>query len=136
MEKKRKIIQVYAIVVNVVLIITFIISLTGLIAALIDRNAPLYAGYNQEDLSSFDKYKLEVLKSTKKDDAYIPDDETIRGMFEDAREERINQAMHRSFRDLMVSSVVIGICFILFGFHWWLFRKFDAVELPSTTTSS
>lgn len=126
MEKKRKIIQVYAIIVNVVVIITFIISLTGLVSALIDRNAPLYAGFNQEDLSSFERYKLEVLKSTKKDDAYIPSDETIRGMFEDAREERINRAMHRSFRDIMVSSVVMVLCVVLFGIHWWLFRKYDA----------
>ena len=128
MEKKRKIIQVYAIIVNVVVIITFIISLTGLVSALIDRNAPLYAGFNQEDLSSFERYKLEVLKSTKKDDAYIPSDETIRGMFEDAREERINRAMHRSFRDIMVSSVVMVLCVVLFGIHWWLFRKFDEVQ--------
>jgi ABC-type transport system involved in multi-copper enzyme maturation permease subunit len=125
MEKKRKVIQVYAIIVNIVVIVTFIISVTSLVSALIDRNAPLYAGYNQEDLSSFEKYKLEVLRSTKKDDAYIPTDETIREMFEAARQERINKAMHRTFRDLMVSSVVIAICFILFGFHWWLFRRYD-----------
>ena len=53
MEKKRSIIQVYAIIVNVVAIITFIISLTSLISAVIDRSAPLYVGgYNQTDLSS------------------------------------------------------------------------------------
>jgi hypothetical protein len=85
MEKKRNIIQVYAVIVNVVVIITIIISLTGLISAFIDRSAPLYASWDQQDLSSFEKYKLEVLKTTTEESAYIPTDEEIRGMYDSAK---------------------------------------------------
>ena len=128
MEKKRNIIQVYAVIVNVVVIITIIISLTGLISAMIDRNAPLYAGWDQQDLSSFEKYKFEVLKSTAEDAAYIPSNEMIRDMYESAKQERINKVMHRTYRDIIVSSVVIGICVILLAFHWWLIRKYDKMK--------
>ena len=125
MEKKRNIIQVYAIIVNVVAVITFIIASTSFIAALIDRNDPLYGGYSQIDLSSFEKYKMDVLKSTTKDDAFIPSDEEIRGMYEAATTDKINKVMHESLRTLVVSGVIIGVCIILFGFHWWLAKKYD-----------
>lgn len=125
MEKKRSIIQVYAIIVNVVAIITFIISLTSLVSALIDRSAPLYVGsYNQTDLSSFEKYKLDVLNSTEKDDTFVPDDEMIRKMYEDAKIDRINKVKHQSFRTIMVSSLIIGVSIILFIFHWWIAKKY------------
>jgi len=125
MEKKRSIIQVYAIIVNVVAIITFIISLTSLISAVIDRSSPLYVGgYNQTDLSSFEKYKLDVLNSTEKEDTFIPDDEMIRKMYEDAKIDKINKVKHQSFRTIMVSSLVMAVSIILFGFHWWLAKKY------------
>ena len=129
MEKKKNIIKVYAIIVNVVAIITFIIAATSLISAVIDRSDPLYAGYTQADLSSFEKYKMDVLKSTQKDDAYIPTDEQIKDMFEAAKTDRINKVQHQSFRTIVVSSVIIGVCIILFGFHWWIIRKYDRNEL-------
>ena len=109
MEKKENIIKVYAIIVNVVAIITFIIAATSLISAVIDRSDPLYAGYTQADLSSFEKYKMDVLKSTQKDDAYIPTDEQIKDMFEAAKTDRINKVQHQSFRTIVVSSVIIGV---------------------------
>jgi len=122
MEKKRKIIQVYAVIVNVVAIITFIIATTSLISAVIDRNAPLYTSHGA-DLSSFEKYKLDVLSSTQKDAAFLPTDDSIRKMYESAKEDRINRVNHESFRTITVSSVIILICIILFSFHWWLVRK-------------
>ena len=97
MEKKRNIIQVYAIIVNVVAIITFIIAITSHISALIDRNDPLYASYSKVDLSSFEKYKMDVLKSTRKDDAFIPTDEQIRDMFDAAKTDRVNKVQHSHF---------------------------------------
>ena len=125
MEKKRKIIQVYAVIVNVIAIITIIISATSLISAVIDRNDPMYAGYNNNaDLSSFDKYKLDVLSSTQKDAAFIPSDEEIQDMYEAAKEYWINKINHETFRTITVSSVIIGLCIILFAFHWWLAKKY------------
>ena len=128
MEKKRKAIQVYAIIVNVVAVITFIIATTGLITALIDRSDPLYGGYSQIDLSSFEKYKMDVLKTTTKDAAYIPSDKEIRGMYDAAKTDKINKVMHDSFRSMIVSGVVIAIAVILFGFHWMITRKYDKME--------
>lgn len=126
MEKKRSIIQVYAIIVNVVAIIAFIIALANLVSAVIDKNDPLYtSSYNESDLSSFEKYKLDVLSNSTKDAAYVPDDITIRTMYEDAKLQKINKVNHQSFRTIMVSSMVIVFCMLLFGFHWWLAKKYS-----------
>jgi hypothetical protein len=128
MEKKRNVIQVYAIIVNVVAVITFIIAATSFISAVIDRNDPLYGGYSQIDLSSFEKYKMDVLKTTTKDAVFIPTDEAIREMYDAAKTDKVNKVMHESFRTIIVSGVVIGIAIILFGCHWWLARKYDRKE--------
>ena len=125
MEKKRNIIQVYAIIVNVVAIITFLIASTSLFSALIDRGDPLYAGYSQIDLSSFDKYKLDVMKATAKDAAYIPTDAEIKGMYEAAKSDKINKVMHDSYRTIVVSGIIVAICLLLFGFHWWVAKKYN-----------
>ena len=126
MEKKRKIIQVYAVIVNVVAIITFIIAATDLISAIIDRNDPLYSHhYNQVDLSSFEKYKLDVLSSTKEDAAFIPTDKEIQDMFDAAKADKISKVNHTTFRSIMVSSVIMVFCLFLFGIHWWLIKKYS-----------
>jgi hypothetical protein len=125
MEKKRNIIQVYAIIVNVVAVITFIIATTGFITAVINRADPLYAGYSQIDLSSFEKYKMDVLKATTKEAAYIPTDEEIRAMFDAAKTDKISKVLHNSFREMVVSGVIMAIAIILFGFHWWIARKYE-----------
>ncbi len=126
MDKKRNIIQVYAIIVNVVAIIAFLISVTSLVSALIDRNEPLYtSSYNDADLSSFEKYKLDVLNSTNKDASYVPDDDAILKMYEDAKVEKINKVDHQSFRTIVVSGLIIGFCIILFAFHWGLVKKYS-----------
>ena len=125
MEKKRKIIQVYAVIVNIVAVITFIIAATNLISAIIDRSDPLYSNhYNQVDLSSFDKYKLDVLSSTKEDAAFIPTDESIREMYEAAKADKIRKVNHITFRTIMVSSVIMVFCLFLFAIHWWLIKKY------------
>lgn len=125
MEKKRRPIQIYAILVNVVSVIAFLIAATSLVSSLIDRGNPLYAGYSQIDLSSFDKYKMDVLGSTTKDAVYVPTDDEIRTMYEAAKTDKINQMMHRSWRDMVVSGIIIVISLILFGSHWWLMKKYD-----------
>ena len=125
MEKKRKPIQIYAMIVNIVAIIAFLIAGSSAVSALIDRGNPLYAGYAQVDLSSFDKYKLDVLKSTAKEAAYIPSDEEISKMYEAAKQDKINRVMHQSYRNLIVSSLTIFVAILLFGSHWWLMKKYD-----------
>lgn len=123
MEKKNKIIQVYAVVICVVAVITFIISVSSIVSAAIDRNDPLYAGRFEQKLSSLENFKMDVLKTTQKDQAFIPDDETINGMYEAAKENKIKIVEHQSYRTMTVSSLIILISLILFGAHWWLMRK-------------
>lgn len=126
MERKRNLIQVYAIIVNVVAIITFIISLSSLVSALIDRSDPIYVEtFSKVDLSSFEKYKLDVLNTTEQKNSYVPDDDTIRQMYEDAKSEKINKVNHQSLRSIVVSSLIMIIAIILFAFHWWLAKKFN-----------
>lgn len=125
MEKRRKPIQIYAMLVNVVAIIAFLIAATSVVAALIDRGNPIYAGYSQVDLSSFDKYKMDVLKTTTKEASYIPSDEEISNMFEAAKQDKINQVMHRTYRDIIVSVITIIVSAFLFGSHWWLMKKYE-----------
>lgn len=128
MEKKRKPIQIYAMLVNVVAIIAFLIAGTAVVSAVIDRGNPIYAGWSQIDLSSFDKYKMDVLKSTSKDAAYIPTDEEIRNMYEAAKQDHINKVMHRTYRDIIVSVITIVISLLLFAAHWWLMKKYNDQE--------
>ena len=128
MEKKRNVIQVYAIVVNVVAVITFLIASTSFISAVIDRSDPFYGGFSQTDLSSFQKYKMDLLKSTAKDDAFIPTDEAIKEMYDAAKTDRINKVMHQSFRTMIVSGVIMSVAIILFGSHWWIVKKYDSLN--------
>ena len=123
MEKKRKVIQVYAIIVCIVAIITFIICTAFLVSAIIDRSDPIHSGYSQVDLSSFENYKMEVMKSIGKDQAYIPDDQTIMKMYEAAKEEKINRTLHNTKSDIIVSGSLIVFCIILFITHWWMIKK-------------
>lgn len=125
MEKKRKPIQIYAMIVNIVAIVAFLIAGSSAVSALIDRGNPLYTGYSQVDLSSFDKYKLDVLKSTAKEAAYIPSDQEITKMYEAAKQDKINRVMHQSYRNLIVSGLTIVVAILLFGSHWWLMKKYD-----------
>lgn len=128
MEKKRKVIQVYALIVCIVAIITFIICMAVLVSAVIDRSDPIYSGYSKADLSSFENYKMEVMKSIDKDQAYIPDDQAIKQMYESAKEEKINKALHNSKRNIIVCSLLIIFCIILFLTHWWMIKKYSKDE--------
>ena len=124
MEKKRKVIQVYAIIVCIVAIITTIICIAILVSAIIDRGDPIYSGYSQNtELSSFENYKMGVMKSIEKDQAYIPDDQTIKQMYESAKDEKINKVLHDTKNNIIVTSMLILFCIILFFTHWWMIKK-------------
>jgi hypothetical protein len=123
MEKKQKIIQVYAVIICVIAVITVLISLSSLVSAIIDRDDPLHAQMYEVNLTSFENFKMDALKSTKKDQAYIPDDKTLRNMYEDAKADKINLVKHHTYRTIIVSSLIISISIILFATHWWIIRK-------------
>ncbi|MBS3993105.1 MAG: hypothetical protein KGZ87_05265 [Bacteroidetes bacterium] len=126
MEKKQKIIQIYAIIICVITITTIIFSIGNFVSSVIDRNDPLYAGWNKENINSYEQFKLDVLKSVTKDQVYIPDDIALKKMYEDAKQEKINTIMHQTKRSMLVDGFIIGICLILALSHWWIIKKQQA----------
>ena len=123
MEKKHKIMQVYAVIICVVTVITFLISVSAIVSAMMDRSDPLHAWRSEVKLSSLENFKMDVLKSTQKDQAYVPDDATILKMYESAKNDKILNVQHQSTTTITVSGIVIVICLVLFGTHWVLLRK-------------
>jgi len=138
MEKKQKIIQIYAVIVCVIAVITILISLSGLVSAYIDKSDPLavtvYSGKDTPSLASFENFKMDILKSIQKDQAYIPDDQTLHKMFEEAKLDKIKTIEHRTQRDIIVSGMIMVIAVILFGSHWWLMKKMKVVEVQKVNS--
>ena len=60
-----------------------------------------------------------------KEAAYIPTDDDILRMYEAAKAEQINQMLHISYRDIIVSTITVVISLLLFGSHWWLLKKYS-----------
>jgi hypothetical protein len=132
MEKSRKVgAQIYGYAVCLVAVITFLISVTTLVNAIIDLGDPLHSGYTppgSPSLASFENYKMDMLKTTHQGDAstttsYIPDDETLRAMFEAAKNDKIQSTRHESTKDMMIGSMLMVICIILFITHWRWMQK-------------
>lgn len=133
MEKPHRMAQIYGYIVCLVALITFIICLANIIPAIMDLGDPLHAGpawsnQSQPSLASFENYKMDVLKSTSKEGeqkelSYIPDDQTLRAMYEAAKEDRIATARHGSVRTIVVTSIIIIASIILFITHWMWMRR-------------
>ncbi|MFN9114851.1 MAG: hypothetical protein ACOVP6_06320 [Lacibacter sp.] len=120
--------QVYGYLVCIVAVITFLVSTGQLLNAIVDRADPIHAdGYYDggSTLSTFEAYKLEKMNAVQHADslsrAQIPDNNTLRSMYETEKAEKLAAAKHRNFRSLFVSSVLLVLSFSLFLFHWrWL----------------
>jgi len=128
MEKRRKPVQVYGIIVCIVSIITFIICLGILVSSIIDRSDPLLSGYSRYDLSSFENFKMDKLGSFKENQAYTPTDQELRNAYEAAKEEKINKLMHNTLNSIVVSSTILAITIILFFIHWYMIKKYSITE--------
>jgi hypothetical protein len=137
MEKSKVGTQIYAYTICVVAVITFLISVTALVNAVMDLQDPLHAGWvapGSASLASFENYKMDILKSTQKGDeaskeVYVPDDKTLRAMYEAARADKIQTVRHQSNKSIMVSGLLIVICVLLFGIHWRWARKISRAEV-------
>jgi hypothetical protein len=125
--------QIYGYLVCLVAVITFIICLADIIPSIMDLSDPLHAGssysmQSQPSLASFENYKMDILKSTEKDKsekatAYVPDDNTLRVMYNSAIEEKKQTEIHRAKRSIMVSSIIILVSVVLFITHWMWMRS-------------
>jgi hypothetical protein len=131
MEKPHRVAQIYAYLVCVVAIITVLICVSSLVSALLDLGDPLHSGWTPSgtpSLASFDNYKADILKSAPKDaeaskTGYTLDDQTLRAMYEAAKNDKIQNVRHESYRSITISTLLIVICIALFVTHWRWARK-------------
>ena len=125
MEKKSKAPLVYGYAICLVAVITLLISIAGIIFAVMDLGDPLYAGRSsgKTSLASFENYKMDMLKSPDEKQAWIPDDETLRTMYESEKDDVIRRVRHDSMRSLYINAVLITICIVLFLTHWRWMRR-------------
>ena len=137
MERSQKIgAQIYGYTVCLVSVITFLIAVTFLVNAIIDLGDPLHAGWTQPgspSLASFENYKMDILKSSQKGDeaataSYVPDDQTLRAMYEAAKADKIQSVKHQAHRALIIGGLLIAICVALFMTHWRWMRKSSQLE--------
>jgi len=128
MEKPNRIPQVYGYAVCLVTVITFLICATDFVNAFIDKGDPFHTnsfGKDASNLASFEIYKMDLLKTTKGDadpsKVSLPDDKTLREMYQTAKDEKIRSEMHRINKSLAVDSILIILCILLFTTHWrWM----------------
>ncbi len=132
MEKKRKPFQVYALIVCIVAIITFIICISILVSSIMDRSDPLLSGYSKNDLSSFENFKMDKLGSFKENQTYMPTDQELRTAYEAAKENKINKVMHNTLNAIVVTAILIVIAILLFFTHWGMMKKYGkSDEVPA-----
>ena len=130
MEKSTKMVaQFYGYAVCLVAVITFLLSFTAFVNAIVDADDPLHAGWStpgSPSLASFENYKMDVLKSSQKEDsakAFIPDDQTLRAMFEAAKADKIQKVKHGARQAVIIGGLLIIVSVILFASHWQWVKK-------------
>jgi hypothetical protein len=132
MEKSKKIgAQIYGYIICVVAVITFLICTTSMINAIMNLSDPIHSGWNPvgtPSLASYEIYKMDVLKTTKNENtttqtSFVPDDQTLRAMYDAAKADKIQSVKHESNKEIIVSVILILISVTLFVSHWRLIRK-------------
>jgi hypothetical protein len=136
MEKPQRMSQVYGYLVCLIAVITFLICVSTLISAIMDLGDPIHSGYTpagSPSLASFANYKMDILKSGVKDAesgkaAYVPDDQTLRAMYDAARNDKIQVVEHDGHRTVIIDGILIVVCVVLFASHWRWLRKIGRAE--------
>lgn len=86
-------------------------------------------GY-RHSLASYENYIMDVLSTADREQAYTPDDNALRAMFEAAKAEKIQSVEHRAKRTLLVNGWLIVLCALLFTTHWlWMRRRFRTTKV-------
>jgi ATP-dependent Zn protease len=132
MEKPVRIVsQVYGYAVCLVAVIIFLISITALVTSVLDLDDPIHSGYTppgSPSLASYENYKLDIVKSfqngsTGSKETYTPTEETLRSLYEAARNDKIQSSRHQSQKSILISGLMIFISVALFYIHWrWMQR--------------
>ena len=137
MEKPQRMPMIYGYLVCLVAVITVLICASTLVYAILDLGDPIHAGFTRAgtpSLASFDNYKMDILKSVSREGesaktTYIPDDQTLRGMYEAAKDDKIQTIRHESNRTIVIDTILILICIVLFVTHWRWMRKLAKEEI-------
>jgi len=135
MEKSSKLVpQLYGYAVCLVAVITFLLSFTAMVIAIVDVDEPLHAGWSfpvSPSLASYENYKMDVLKFTKGDlvtTSYLPDDQTLHAMYDAAKAERVLKVKHQARQSVIIGGLLIIVSVILFVSHWLWMQK--QIPLP------
>jgi hypothetical protein len=131
MESPQRMAQIYGYLVCLVAVITVLICVSTLISALLDLGDPLHSGWTPPgapSLASFDNYKTDILKSAPKEGeapkaAYVLNEETLRTMYEAAKNDKIQSVRHESTRGIIISTILIVMCIVLYVIHWRWVKK-------------
>ena len=119
--------MVYGYAVCLVAVITFLISVTSMVYAVIDLTDPLSAyrtyGKDAPSLASFDNYKIDIIKATDPAHELELDDATMTSMYEAAKADAVAKVKHQSIRSLMINGLVMIITIVLFITHWMWMRR-------------
>jgi len=126
-EKSQKIQMVYGYAVCIVTVITMLISITSLVYSVMDLNDPFSAyrtyGKDAPSLASFENYKVDIIRSLDPSHNMELDDATLTRMFDSAKQDAISKIKHDANRSIIVNSLILIICIILFSTHWLWMRK-------------
>lgn len=135
MEKSPKTgAQIYGYTVCIVSVITFLICISTLLNAFFDLQDPLHSGYNlpgSPSLVTYENYRIDILKNLPKSDdsaSLLPDEQTLRAMYEAARNDKITSVKSQANRTIIISLILIAICVTLFATHWRWIRKMNKSE--------
>jgi hypothetical protein len=127
MEKVKSFTHIYGYIVCIVSVSVFLTSVTSLVNAVINKTDPFQSIYDTQNLTTFEVYKLEQIKSfnvregeQKKE---LPNDQALRKIYEDTRQAKIDRVVFESNKSIIVSSILIVLSIILFWTHWNIARK-------------
>jgi hypothetical protein len=139
MEKPPKIALIYGYLICLVAIITLLIAIPSLVNSIIDLSDPIhannsYSSARQASLASFENYKMDILTSPQKEGqstvpGYIPDDQTLRAMYEAAKADKIQSALHIAHRTIIVFSLLTIISVVLFITHFKWMRNLSKTAI-------
>ena len=126
-EKSQKIQMIYGYAVCIVAVITFLISVTSVVYSLIDLTDPINAhrtyGNDAPSLASYNNYKIDIIKSLDPKHDVDLDDTTLKSMYESAKLDAIAKVKHNAYRTIIVNSLLLLICIVLFTTHFIWMRK-------------
>ena len=129
-EKSNKIQMVYGYSVCLVAVIAFLISITTLVSSVMDLSDPInsYRNFSGKaaSLASYENYKMDIIKSIDPARDIDLDDTTLHAMYDAAYQDAISKVKHNAFRSVIVSSLVLLICIVLFVTHWMWMRRLSA----------